>query len=75
MDTRKKCFLACCVSDSHHPTRREVVLGSDDSSFVAVWDSPIRGIMTSSLSTAGTSMTRGEPTQTSPGTLGVIEGS
>lgn len=43
VDTMKKRLFACCVSDSHHHTRWEVVLGSDDSSFMAVWDSPIWG--------------------------------
>lgn len=36
-------IAACCVSNSHHPTQREAVHGSDDSLFVAVWDSPICG--------------------------------
>lgn len=30
---------ACCVSDSHHPTQRDVVLARDDSSFMAAWNS------------------------------------
>lgn len=61
----KKKLLSCCVSDSHHPTRQEVALGGDDSSFVAVWYSPYLRTMMSALSPAGTRVTEGSPSKNS----------
>lgn len=74
VDTRKKWLLACCVSDSCYPTRWEVALGSDDSSFMVVWDSPIWGPWHHPYRQLGRAWQKGGAHPHKPWDLGVLMG-
>lgn len=65
---RSGCLLAC-VSDSHDPTRQEVVLSGDDSSFRPVWDSTIWGQWHHPYLQMGQLWQEGSPCKASPMTF------